>query len=218
LTSVILGLVVNYLNPNGISLIREETKLEWAEDSLFINEIPDSISVPEDSTTKVSEANEVLQQKETANNEVVVEKQKESIPLPPPAESNKTEEKKLLEEEVVAFSSPKAIKLEQAYSLFNKGILFIDARDEADYLAGHITNAINIPFDDFDNHKQKLESISKNKPVVIYCAGTECDLSILLGNLMFDEGYKQVYIFFGGWNEWLDANYPVKHSLESNQE
>lgn len=218
MTSVILGLVVNYLNPNGISLIREETKLEWAEDSLFINEIPDSISVPEDSTTKVSEANEVKQQKETANNEVVVEKQKESIPLSPPAKSNKTEEKKLLEEEVVAFSAPKAIKLEQAYSLFNKGILFIDARDEADYLAGHITNAINIPFDDFDNHKQKLESISKNKPVVIYCAGTECDLSILLGNLMFDEGYKQVYIFFGGWNEWLDANYPVKHSLESNQE
>lgn len=218
MTSVILGLVVNYFNPNGISLIREETKLEWAEDSLFINEIPDSISVAEDSTTKVSEANEVIQQKETANNEVVVEKQKESIPLSPPAKSNKTEEKKLLEEEVVAFSAPKAIKLEQAYSLFNKGILFIDARDEADYLAGHITNAINIPFDDFDNHKQKLESISKNKPVVIYCAGTECDLSILLGNLLFDEGYKQVYIFFGGWNEWLDANYPVKHSLESNQE
>jgi len=211
-------LVVNYFNPNGISLIREETKLEWAEDSLFINKIPDSISVPEESTTKVIDSNEVHQQKETTNNEVVVEKQKKSIPLPPPSESNKTEEKKLIEGEVVAFSAPKAIKLEQAYSLFNKGVLFIDARDEADYLAGHISNAINIPFDDFDNHKQKLDSISKNKPVVIYCAGTECDLSILLGNLLFEQGYKQVYIFFGGWNEWLDADYPVKYSLESNQE
>ena len=211
-------MVVNYFNPNGISLIREETKLEWAEDSLFINKIPDSISVPEDSTTKVIDSNEVPQQKKTTNNEVVVEKQKKSIPLTPPSESNKSEEKKLLEEEVVSFSAPKAIKLEQAYSLFNKGVLFIDARDEADYLAGHISNAINIPFDDLDNHKQKLDSISRNKPVVIYCAGTECDLSILLGNLLFEQGYKQVYIFFGGWNEWLDADYPVKNSLKSNQE
>jgi rhodanese-related sulfurtransferase len=115
------------------------------------------------------------------------------------------------ENEVVAFAEPQAINLSQAYSLFKKDVLFIDARDESDYLAGHITGSLNIPFEDFDNHKQKLEQIPKEKPIVIYCAGTECDLSPLLANLLFEQGYKQVYVFFGGWVEWQEANYPMEH-------
>ncbi len=116
--------------------------------------------------------------------------------------------------EVIAFSEPRAITLKQAYSLYNQKVIFIDARDEGDYLAGHIINAANIPFDDFDNNQQKLEQISKEKPLVVYCAGTDCDLSIMLGNLLFEKGYKQVYIFFGGWLEWLEANYPVEYPSE----
>jgi len=119
------------------------------------------------------------------------------------------------ENEVVAFAEPQAIKLSQAYSLFKKDVLFIDARDESDYLVGHITGSLNIPFEDFDNHKQKLEQIPKEKPIVIYCAGTECDLSPLLANLLFEQGYKQVYVFFGGWVEWQEANYPMEHPSET---
>ena len=94
-------------------------------------------------------------------------------------------------------------------------MLFIDARDESDFNAGHITNSINIPFDDFDNHKQKLQQIHKDKPTVIYCAGTECDLSHLLAKLLFEQGYKQVYVFFGGWVEWIDAEYPTEQTLDN---
>ena len=54
--------------------------------------------------------------------------------------------------EVVTFKEPKAIHLEQAYTLFKKGVTFVDARDESDYLTGHIKNAVNIPFEDFDNY------------------------------------------------------------------
>ena len=194
-------------------MVREETKLEWAEDSVLIDEIANTISSVSDSIKSDINKVEIPPQKVGADEKVKVEKPKESV-SPPPQKSDKTK----IQEIEVEFSAPKAIHLEQAYSLFNKGVLFIDARDEADYLVGHITNAINIPFDDFDNHKQKLQTISKNKPVVVYCAGTECDLSILLANLLFDEGYKQVYIFFGGWGEWLEADYPVKLNTESNQE
>jgi rhodanese-related sulfurtransferase len=107
------------------------------------------------------------------------------------------------------------VNLQQAYSLFNNGIAFIDARDEADYQIDHIVNAINIPFDDFDNHKQKLERLPKDKPLVTYCAGTDCDLSILLGNLLSERGYKQIYIFFGGWIEWQNAGYPTEKAEEN---
>jgi rhodanese-related sulfurtransferase len=207
ITSSILGLVINYFNPEGIPLIREKLELKWAPDSLFLESIQDTIAVTKESTPLINST-----------------KNEEHLKFEIPATVNNKEEnnttqkepQKIAEEikEANAFTEPKAITLEQAYKLFNKGVKFIDARDEVDYLAGHITNSVNIPFDDFDNHKQKLEQLSKEKPLVIYCAGTDCDLSILLGNLLFEQGYKQVYIFFGGWNEWLNANYPTEQSSE----
>jgi rhodanese-related sulfurtransferase len=200
-------LVINHFNPEGIPLIREKVDLKWAPDSLFLDldkNIPSSIE--DSSPLNFSENTETKNREDKKNKEVVKEETK----------TNLSEPKKISEEikEALAFTEPKAITLEQAYTLFNKDITFVDSRDEADYIFGHITNSINIPFDDFDNHKQKLEKLSKDKPLVIYCAGTDCDLSHLLANLLFKQGYKQVYVFFGGWNEWLNASYPIETSAE----
>jgi len=197
--------LINYFNPEGIPLIKDELELKWAPDSLFLDldkNVPSDID--ESSSLTNSEIDEKKNQEDQKPKEVIIEETKPSI----------SESKKIGEEikEAIAFTEPKAITLEQAYSLFNKGVKFVDARDEPDYLAGHITNSINIPFDDFDNHKQKLDQLSKENPIVIYCAGTDCDLSHLLANLLFGQGYNQVYVFFGGWLEWLNANYPVENS------
>jgi len=188
-------------------LIREKIELKWAPDSLLpvLDQnvpptIDDSISLTH------SDSDGMKNQNNRKLKEIVKEETKPEISKP-----------EIISEAVkepIAFTEPKAITLEQAYTLFNKGVKFVDARDEADYLAGHITYSINIPFDDFDNHKQKLEFLSKEKPMVIYCGGTDCDLSILLGNLLFEQGYKQVYVFFGGWFDWLSANYPVENTTK----
>jgi len=186
-------LIINYFNPNGIPLIRTQKLIKFAPDSLFIRSENNNL--------------ETTSSEEIVNNTTPEQSNKESENIKQKETENNSE--------IVAFEEPRAIKLGQAYSLYNKGILFIDARDEGDFDAGHITNSVNIPYDDFDNHKQKLDKISKEKPLVIYCAGTECDLSHLLANLLFDKGYKQVYVFFGGWMEWLDANYPTEQTLEN---
>lgn len=198
-----LGLIVNYFNPKGIKLIREKTKISWASDSL-LNEINKDTIVHSSDSVKTDSMKSTLIEEKTnpAKNKIIVKEK-------PDSSKNLKTEKQLPQNEVIAFKEPKAIHLEQAYSLFNKGVTFVDARDESDYLAGHIKNAINIPFEDFDNYKQRLAKLPKDKPLVTYCAGTECDLSILLGNLLFEEGYKQVYVFFGGWIDWTNANYPV---------
>jgi rhodanese-related sulfurtransferase len=201
---------VNYFNPDGIPLIREKLELSWASDSLFQEIIQDSTSTIIDSTDLNLENSTVNNDNTKSGNKETEKKPAEQIVQ----QKDAATENKLKETEVISFAEPKAITLEQAYKLFNKGVKFVDARDEADYLAGHISKSINIPFDDFDNHKQKLEQLSKEKPMVIYCAGTDCDLSILLGNLLFEQGYKQVYVFFGGWLEWLNSNYPVENSSE----
>jgi len=187
--------------------MRDKLELKWAPDSLFFDLDQKAPSSGNDSTTLTNPENgEVINQEDGKLTEVVAEETQPVL----------SEPKKVSEEikEAIAFAEPKAITLEQAYTLYNRDVKFVDARDEADYLAGHITNSINIPFDDFDNHKQKLEQLSKEKPLVIYCAGTDCDLSHLLANLLFEQGYKQVYVFFGGWNEWLTADYPIENSTE----
>ena len=109
-------------------------------------------------------------------------------------------------------SEPLSINLKQAYSLYKKNTLFIDAREPEDYRLAHIKNAINLPMDHFDDYKSMLEKIDKDQPIVTYCAGTDCDLSIVLSNVLYDMGYKKLYIFFGGWNEWLNAKYPTETS------
>ena len=202
-----LGLTFNYFNPNGISLIREKIELQLAPDSLFFDlnqETP--IGDTESLSMMDSETDGEKIQKDIKPKEVVKEETKPEFSTP----------EKISEQvkEPIVFTEPKAVTLEQAYNLFNRQVVFVDARDEADYINGHIKNSINIPFDDFDNHQQKLEQISKEKPVVVYCGGTDCDLSHLLANLLFDKGYKQVYVFFGGWNDWLEAKYPTENASE----
>ena len=208
LTSIFIGFLINYFNPKGISLIRETPVINWASDSLFNN--LETVTIEDDSITSIPEEINVNQSDTNSQPEISSKKREDFIQ--PPTEPIKTEDKKT--GTVVAFTEPKAVTLDQAYKLFNSGVLFIDARDEADYVLGHISNSINIPFDDFDNHKQKLEKLSIEKPMVVYCAGTDCDLSHLLANLLFEKGYKQVYVFFGGWNEWIEANYLIDKSAE----
>jgi len=213
ITSSILGLVLNYFNPARIPLIREKLELKWVPDSLFLEPIQDSVTVIDKSTqlnTSIKdEVQNPIESQSKANN-----KEETNPVYNEPQEI--TEKIKDDEGDTAAFPEHKAITIEQAYALYKKNVIFIDARDEGDFLSGHITNAVNIPFDDFDNHQGKLENLPKEKPLVIYCAGTDCDLSILLGNLLFEQGYKQVYVFFGGWIEWSDANYPIEHPTKTN--
>lgn len=221
LTSSLLGLIFNYFNPSGVPLIREKTELKWAPDSLFLDMDKNNNLLPGvESPENTYDTNE----KNTASNDKLVrEKQSDVIVTeksyqPPQKEKIEADSDGKEISEPITFSEPQAITLSQAYALFKRNVLFIDARDEADYIVGHIAKSVNIPFDDFDNHKSKLESISKEKPIVIYCAGTECDLSILLGNLLFSQGYKQVYVFFGGWDDWVNANYPIEYPSEQKNE
>lgn len=154
LFSTIIGLLINYFSPEGISLMREEKELTWADSDEIENNIENS--------------------------------------------------------ESITVKEPAAVNLEQAYKLYQNNALFLDARNQMDFLNAHIKGAINLPYDSFDEFKNILNNISNDEPVVTYCGGDDCDLSIMLGEELHKMGYKKVYIFFGGWNEWLKAGYPVE--------
>jgi len=107
------------------------------------------------------------------------------------------------------FEKPKAITIDLAYNLFNQKAKFIDARTIEEFAEGHIKGAINIPFYGSENYQHELDKISKDEILITYCSGDDCDLSILLGDELFEKGYKKIYVFFGGWNQWIEKGYPV---------
>lgn len=181
-TSSIIGFTYNYLNPDGISLIKTERILQFEDEN---PDTEDSIFTPE----SINENSASTIEEELSG--IVSAGEKNIITTPK------------------AFDQPIAIKLARAYELFNNGIKFIDARPKEEFDDGHIKDAINIPFYQSEQYENVLNKISKDEVIITYCSGEDCDLSIMLGDELFEKGYKKVYVFYGGWNDWLDAGYPV---------
>jgi rhodanese-related sulfurtransferase len=113
------------------------------------------------------------------------------------------------DESTKSFQEPKAIKLDFAYKLFKDGVKFIDARSTDEFSEGHIKGAVNIPFYGSENYLDVINSLNKNEMIVTYCSGADCDISILSADELFEMGFKRVYIFIGGFEEWTKNNYPI---------
>jgi rhodanese-related sulfurtransferase len=111
--------------------------------------------------------------------------------------------------------APVLIPLDEARGFFDSGeALFIDARHEFDYKLGHIKGAMNIPLQELDERKELISAIAKDKLLIIYCDGAECNSSIELSSKLFQSGYSNVRIFFGGWREWEAAGLPIAQSQD----
>ena len=100
-----------------------------------------------------------------------------------------------------------AITLEQARNFFDESVLFVDARDEGYFEAGHIQGAIKNIFlmELIFNIEEKQ---SKNTSLVIYCGDPGCGDSEQLAYDLKDLGFTKLYVFKGGWLEWSKAGYP----------
>ena len=179
LVSIIISLVYNHFNPNGLNLIRHENILNWANDSL---------SIVSDSSLDVDS---IQSQKNQSSDSVVIDKKLE------------------ITEAIESFQEPKAIKLDFAYKLFKQNIIFIDARSPEEFAEGHIKNAVNIPFYGSENYSITISHLNKNEIIVTYCSSTDCDIAQLSGNELFEMGFKRVYVFIGGYDVWIKNNYPI---------
>ena len=104
---------------------------------------------------------------------------------------------------------PPFIDIARAQLEFDLGdVLFIDARDESEFACGTIPGSVNIPFeylpdDDLEGYFESvLGKDRKDRLLITYCSGEECDLSLHLARNLQDLGYTNVVIFFGGSREW----------------
>jgi len=81
----------------------------------------------------------------------------------------------------------------------------IDARHQQQFSEDKIGNAINIfPYNENTNEiVNKIYSLPSDKTYIIYCEGGECDSSHKLADLMINLGITNLYIYSGGWEEWI---------------
>jgi rhodanese-related sulfurtransferase len=107
---------------------------------------------------------------------------------------------------------PPAISLDYAMMKFqSRNTVFLDARYPEDFKAGHIRGAINLPYEEFEQYSpQVLPDLPNDQEIIVYCDGTECETSLLLARELVDLGYKNIKVFFGGWQEWQNAGLSVE--------
>ena len=177
--------------------------MDWVSDSLF-----SQIYNIKDSVEKDNYANQLSEGKSIPNKKVLTDRIHRESELKTKKPPNVKKEYSIDKEE--GFAEPIAINLEQTYMLYQRGIIFIDARDESEFKSGHIKNSINLPVYKFHNFKNVLSRISKSQTIVCYCEGNDCDLSKQLSSKLFSLGYRNNYIFIGGWEQWKSAGYPVE--------
>ena len=109
-------------------------------------------------------------------------------------------------------TEPQYIDTECLSYMIDRGIcIVVDARDSSEYDSGHIAGAINIPFDYYEEYDEQISSLDFETPVVTYCSGGECSLSLDLADVLFeDKAFENVFVFEGGLPAWKDAGYSVE--------
>jgi len=93
-----------------------------------------------------------------------------------------------------------------AVRLINNEAMIIDLRNTEAYARGHIVNAKNIPFDEFDAKRDKVAKF-KNKPIVAVCdSGISSNKAVAS---LRKSGFDSVYGLKGGMTAWTTAGLPV---------
>ncbi len=105
------------------------------------------------------------------------------------------------------------IMIDEAIAMYqSNNTVFIDARFPEDYEMGHIKGALLLPFEEYDDYIDEIRSeVPKDAPIVTYCSEEDCDASLYLARILReDEGYKEIYTLYGGYEKWLEAQMPIE--------
>jgi len=105
--------------------------------------------------------------------------------------------------------SGQSVSASQATLMINKeNAVVLDIRDKKDFSAGHLANAVNIPYANLANRMGELDTY-KSRPIILVCK-TGQTVSIA-GKMLREKGFNTVRLA-GGMMEWNNQNLPVVRS------
>ena len=98
------------------------------------------------------------------------------------------------------------VEPQDAVKLINSDAVVIDLRNAEAFARGHIVNAKNIPFDELQANKDKINKYAK-KAIVAVCDGGMTSGKVV--DSLRKSGIENVYGLKGGINAWTQANLPL---------
>lgn len=88
-----------------------------------------------------------------------------------------------------------------------KNLVFLDAREKAEYDVSHIPGAIWIGYEDFDT--SRLQGLDKNDQIIVYCSVGYRSEKIT--EKIEKQGFKNTSNLYGGIFEWVNQKRPVEN-------
>jgi len=86
----------------------------------------------------------------------------------------------------------------------------LDARPPEEYDQGHLPRAINCFVYDLERYLPRvLNEISPDTPVMLYCSEEDCEDSRFLAQSLKELGFKRLYVYQGGYDQWHSEGMPV---------
>ena len=94
-----------------------------------------------------------------------------------------------------------------AVEMINKGkAAIIDLRDPKEYKAGHLLNAIHMPYESLEERLPRIEKL-KSQPVIVVCENGKH--SRTASALLRKSGFTRVYSMDGGMTKWKENGLPL---------
>lgn len=113
--------------------------------------------------------------------------------------------------QVVSFDGVKKLLHDPGYQAGT--ILFVDARGDEYYQAGHIPGAYQLDYYHPDKYLLTVVPACQNAAqIVVYCTGGDCEDSEMTALMLRDLGVpnEKLFIYSGGMTEWDDKKEPIE--------
>lgn len=191
IVGVCLALIANQISPRGLNLARNyfpEIKPAPTPSATITNSTP----APTAATTNTASA-------------------------PPPANAEASEADQAIARlkskglQVVTLEQVKKLLHDPGYT--NGSIIFVDARDDDHYQAGHIPGALQLDYYHPDKYLTAVvPACQAAKQVVVYCSGGDCEDSEMTAIMLRDGGIpnQKLFVYSGGMNEWEARQEPIE--------
>jgi rhodanese-related sulfurtransferase len=113
-------------------------------------------------------------------------------------------------------ASPKPISRDELHRSLTSGDppTLVEALGPAYFDDAHLPGAVNIPPDQVDRLAPALLPDS-GAHIVVYCSGT-CHNSEIAAQRLVDLGYRDVHVYLGGKEDWVEHGLPVVRSHDSD--
>lgn len=91
----------------------------------------------------------------------------------------------------------------------DRDFVLVDALSPLAFAMSHLPGAVNITPEWIDDRARRRIP-SRDSEVVVYCADSGCDSSVLVAQRLVELGYRNVRHYLGGKRDWVAAGLPLE--------